>query len=381
MSATNFANLTGHEKKVWSMDFWNKARNMSFLNKFTGDSEDSLIQRITELKKDEKGARAVITLVNDLEGDGRAGDRQLAGYEEALTSEEQVIQIDQLRHANRNTGRMADQRTIINFREQSRNKLAYWLSDRYDQLGFLTLSGVSYASHTNGAARVGSDLNLLEFAADVSAPTADRLFTIDNAVTKGYISLTKLNSDSTFTVANSAISWQALVNLKAMAKERYLRPIRTKDGVDFYHAFLTPTAMASLKTDSDFIQMQRDAGKRGAGNELFKGTDTLMVDGIAISEYRHVYNTKGLASGSRWKNDGTVHGCRVLFCGAQALGFADIGMPTWVEEDRDFENVNAISTGKIAGFLKPQFEGKLTGGMSSGVVEDFGVICLDVATN
>jgi hypothetical protein len=170
MSATNFANLTGHEKKVWSMDFWNKARNMSFLNKFTGDSEDSLIQRITELKKDEKGARAVITLVNDLEGDGRAGDRQLAGYEEALTSEEQVIQIDQLRHANRNTGRMADQRTIIGFREQSRNKLAYWLSDRYDQLGFLTLSGVSYANHTNGAARVGSDLALLEFAADVTAP-------------------------------------------------------------------------------------------------------------------------------------------------------------------------------------------------------------------
>jgi hypothetical protein len=63
------------------------------------------------------------------------------------------------------------------------------------------------------------------------------------------------------------------------------------------------------------------------------------------------------------------------------MGFADIGMPTWVEEDRDFENVNAISTGKIAGFLKPQFEGKLVGGMSSGVVEDFGVICLDVATN
>lgn len=375
MAATNFAALTDHEKKVWSMTFWSKARNMSFFNKFAGDTEDSLIQRITELKKDEKGARAIITLVNDLEGDGRAGDRQLAGYEEALTSEEQTIQIDQLRHANRNKGRMSDQRTIIRFREQSRDKLAYWMSDRLDQLAILTLSGVSYALHTNGAARVGSDLPLLEYAADVSAPTSGRYFTLTS--TAGELS-TNANTNASF-VAGSTPTWKALVNLKAYAKEQYIRPIRTKDGIEFYHIFMTPSGMAKLRQDSDYIQNVRDAGVRGAGNELFKGTDTVYVDGMAISEYRHVYNTKGLASGSKWGSGGTVEGQRMLFCGAQALGYADIGIPTWEEEDRDFKNVKAISSGKICGFLKPQFEGKLMGGLGSGVVEDFGVICVDTA--
>jgi len=373
MAATNFAALTDHEKKVWSMDFWNKARNMSFFNKFVGDSEDSLIQRITELKKDEKGARAVITLVNDLEGDGRAGDRQLAGYEEALTSEEQVIQIDQLRHANRNKGRMSDQRSIVAFREQSRNKLAYWMSDRNDQMAFLTLSGVAYSNHTNGKSRVGSDLPLLEFASDVAAPTAGRHFRWD--VTGGLTT-----SPATADVASDDTpTWKMLVELKAYAKEAYMRPIRTKDGIEFFHVFMTPSGMAKLRQDGDYLANMQNAGKRGPGNELFKGTDTVMVDGMAISEYRHVYNTKGLASGSKWGSASDVDGQRVLFCGAQALGYADIGLPTWVEEDRDFENINAISTGKICGFLKPQFEGKEMGGLGSGVVEDFGVICCDTA--
>jgi N4-gp56 family major capsid protein len=377
MSATNFAALTDHEKKVWSMDFWNKARNMSFLNKFVGTSEDSLIQRVNELKKDEKGARAVITLVNDLEGDGRAGDRQLAGYEEALTSEEQVIQVDQLRHANRNKGRMSDQRTIVSFREQSRNKLAYWMSDRHDQLAFLTLSGVDYGLHTNGAPRVGSDLPLLEFAADVKAPTADRYFSLETGGTGALTTLA--NTDANFT-ATSTLKWQTFVDLKAHAKNTYMREIRMENGVAFYHAFVTPLGMAQLRKDSDFIQIVRDAGVRGKGNELFKGTDTILVDGIAISEYRHVFNTKGATSGvGKWGPGANVDGQRMLFCGAQALGYADIGLPTWVEEDRDFENINAISTGKIAGYLKPQFEGKASSGLGTGVIEDFGVITVDSA--
>jgi len=132
LSNTNFAALTDEELTVWSLDFWRKARNRSFANRFTGTSQDSMIHRITELTKTKKGHRAVITLVNDMDGDGRAGDRTLEGNEEALISEDQVITIDQLRNANRTKGRMADQRSVVKFREQSRDKLAYWIN----MLGF-----------------------------------------------------------------------------------------------------------------------------------------------------------------------------------------------------------------------------------------------------
>ena len=129
MALTNFALLTDEQKTVWSMDLWKHARNYAFVNKFLGKDSNSLIQHVTELKKSEKGARAVITLLADLEGDGVAGDRTLEGNEEAMKSYDQVIRIDQLRHANRHEGRMADQKSVVEFRNNSRDVLAYWLAD------------------------------------------------------------------------------------------------------------------------------------------------------------------------------------------------------------------------------------------------------------
>ena len=69
-SMTNFGLLTNEQKTIWSTDLWEQARNLSFVNQFSGKGANSLIQHVTELKKSEKGARAVMTLVNDMEGDG-----------------------------------------------------------------------------------------------------------------------------------------------------------------------------------------------------------------------------------------------------------------------------------------------------------------------
>ena len=174
MALTNFAALTSEQKTVWSKDMWRAARNLSFINKFLGKGPNSMVQHITELKASEKGARAVITLLADLEGDGTAGDRTLEGNEEAGKSYDQVIRLDQLRHATRHEGRMADQKSVVNFRENARDTLAYWMSDRIDQMAFLTMAGISYTVTPNGKTRVSSDLPNLEFAADVSAPTSAR---------------------------------------------------------------------------------------------------------------------------------------------------------------------------------------------------------------
>ena len=61
MAVTNFALLTNEQKTAWSLDFWKQARNHSFINKFLGKDANSMIQHITELRRSEKGARAVIT--------------------------------------------------------------------------------------------------------------------------------------------------------------------------------------------------------------------------------------------------------------------------------------------------------------------------------
>ncbi|HNG02680.1 MAG TPA: N4-gp56 family major capsid protein [Nitrospira sp.] len=369
MSYTNFALLTNEQKTVWSMDLWKQARNMSFVNQFLGKDSNSMIQHVTELKKSEKGARAVITLLTDLEGDGIAGDRTLEGNEEAMKSFDQVIRIDQLRHANRHEGRMADQKSVVNFREESRDKLAYWLGDRVDQLAFLTMSGVGYTVKNSGGTRVGSDLPYLEFAADVTAPSSKR-FGRWNGTSK----LIEWGTGNGSIAAADTPMWELFVQAKAYAKDHYIRGILGKGGEETYHCFLGPQAMARLKLDSTYMQNLRYAQNRGDDNALFSGS-SVKIDGIYFHEFRHVVNTRLAASGSKWGAGGAVDGCQVLFCGAQALGMADIGNPEWVEKGFDYENQQGISTGKILGFKKPQFYSQYSG----GTTEDFGVISLYVA--
>ena len=372
MSLTNFGLLTNEQKTIWGMDLWKNARNQSFINKFLGNGTNSMIQHVTELKSSEKGARAVITLLADLQGDGVAGDRTLVGNEEGMQTFEQVIRIDQLRHANRHEGKMADQKSIVSFRDNSKNVLSYWLADRIDQMAFQTLAGIGYQYKPNGATRVGSDLQYLEFAADVAAPSTRRMCRWDatNSVLKDSISGSNTSAD---VVATDYPTWKMFVQLKAYCKDRYIRGVGGEGGQETFHAFLTPQAMAKLKQDTDYNANLRYSQNSGTNDKLFSG-DTVKIDGIYLHEFRHVPNTSGLSTGM-YGAGGNVKGCQVLFCGAQALGMADLGAPEWKEEDFDYGNSQGISTGKILGFLKPKFGNIYEG----NAVEDFGVVSCYVA--
>lgn len=374
MALTNFAKLTTEQKTAWSLAFWHHARNNAFISRFMGKGANAMIQHITELTRSKKGARAVMTLLADLTGDGVMGDYTLENNEEALNSFDAVIQIDQLRHANRIEGRMADQKSIVNFRNASKDALGYWIADRLDQLAFLTLSSLPYTLNTNGSTRpvlaTGRNLSDLEFAPDANvAPSANRCF---------YLTSNGLSRGTGYDAAGgtlTTLSYKSLVRLKAAAKDNYIRPIKA-NGEDIYHVFVTPMGMADLRLDPDFIANVRHAGVRGGDNPLFSGASSVVVDGMIVHEYHHVFDTSGAPSGERFGAQGTDHGQRVLLCGAQALGMADIGNAEWVEKDFDYENQLGISVSKIVGFLKPQFKGNPS---SYNSKEDFGVMTLDTA--
>jgi len=381
MATTNYGTLTGDQLQVWSRDFWRVARNMSFVNQFAGSGQNAMVQRVTELTKSNKGTKANITLLADMTGDGITGDNTLEGNEEALRAFDITIELDQLRFANRVAGRMADQKTVVNFREQSRDALAYAMADRMDQLAFLTLSGVAYTSKNNGALRTtsssaGHELVDLEFASDVSAPTTNRHRRWD--ATNGLVA-----GDTTAVAAADKISYECIVNLKAYAKDQYIRGIRGAGNDEVFHLFVTPSQMKDLKLDSDFLANVRNAGVRGSANSLFAGSSSLMVDGVMVHEFRHVFNTGGATAGTssnagdagyKWGADADVNGARALFCGAQALAMADIGLPEIVEDTFDYENQAGISVGKIFGLRKPKYNTDVTSS-----VEDFGVVAIDTA--
>lgn len=359
---TNFAGLTSAQKVVWSRDVWQAARDQMFIKKFTG-GENSVIQRITELTKTEKGEQVLMHLVADLVEDGVIGDNEREGNEEAMQSYSQTLNIDLITHSVRNKGKLSDQKSVIKFREMGKDRLAYWLANRVDQLAFLALSGISFAFKNNGEARVGSPFPNLAFAADVTGPSSKRSLMWDG---------TGLAVSNTASITTAYVpTYKMIVDAVAYAKENYVKPLMS-EGKEHYVMFVTPGTLAALKKDADYQRaVVGVATKAGTDSPWFTG-GTVTIDGVVLHEHRLVYNTKGAASGSKWGSGGLVNGTRTLLCGAQALGMADIGTPEWNEKEFQYGAQQGINIDKMFGLLKPRFHS-----IYNGSVQDFGVLAID----
>lgn len=362
MAVTNFAALAPKQKIVWSRDVWSAARDMMFTKRFLGKGDGAMIQRVTELTKTEKGEKVLMQLVADLVEDGVIGDNQREGNEESMQAYAQEIQIDLISHQVRNKGKLAEQKTVIRFREQGRDKLAYWLANRIDQLVFLALSGVSFAYRNDGAPRGNSPFPSLSFAADVSAPSAKRHLNWNG---------TSLEDGDTTKIASTYLAnYKMIVDLIAYAKDHYVKPLN-EGGKEYYVLLVKPGTLAQLKKDADYQRAVVTGAPRGMQNPWFTGA-TVTIDGAVIHEHRLVYNTKGAASGNKWGAAGDVDGTRTLLCGAQALGMADLGPPEWDEEYFDYKTKQGISIDKMFGLLKPKFYS-----IYDKSVEDFGTVAVD----
>ncbi len=360
MAATDFKKLSAAVKTVWSRDLYKAARDMAFITRFTGTGSNAVIQRVTELTKTERGTSCVIQLVADLVGDGQIGDNEREGLEEALQNYSQTIKIDQLTHSVKNKGKLSDQATVINFRENAKDSLAFWLANRLDQLAFLTLAGISYAYNTDGSARTNSNFPNLEFAGDVSAPSTKRALMFDG---------TNLVPSVTANITSSYIpTYKMLVKLGAYAKTHYVRPIMA-GGKSYYCLFVHPLTLSALKQDADYQRAMVTAMPRSADNPFFTGA-SVTIDGLVIHEHNLVYNTLGTAT--KWGSGGLVDGSRTILAGSQALAMADLGTPEWNEKTFEYGSQSGINIDKMAGFLKPKFYS-----IYDKSVEDFGVVTCD----
>mgnify|MGYP000140236988 CR=1 FL=1 len=258
---------------------------------------------------------------------------------------------------------MAEQETVIRFRAVGKEKLAFWLADKLDELMFLTMSGIAYTLNLDGSSRSGtSQLPQLAFASDVAAPSSGRKMYAGAAT-----------STSTLT-ASDTVSWNLLVSLQATAKRKRLKPIRS-GGRDYYAVVLSTEQCRDLKKDSTYQTIVSRAGPRGDSNPLFRGA-TAVVEGLIIYDHQKVANTFGLASSSKWGSGGTVDGAQALMLGSQALGFAQLGNVEMAESDNtDYGNRPGMSVGRVIGMVKPQFKSIF----DSSTKQDFGVISLYTA--
>ncbi len=372
MALTNFNAAERRTNTAWSKTTWKRARNYSWMKPFVGKGHNSMIQRVDELTEKSFGSLLIIKLIQSLTGDGTVGDNQLEGREESLAYNEREVRIDQLRHAVRNEGKLANQKTVDNFRTDAREQLAVWLAERLDQLAILTASGIDYQFNNDGSLRpADSQFPNLVFNQDVTAPTPGRHRRWTAAGGGGLLA-----GDTSAIEATDKVNWNMLIDVKAYAKTHNIRGIKTDGKENIFHVFMTESGMADLWKDPEFISIMRTAGVRGDSNKLFKGYDSVLVNGMMIHAHNLIYNTTGADTGSKWGAASDVEGQRVLCCGAQALAFGDYHEPTWVEKGFDYENSQGISTGKMFGFKKPVFFDP-----KADRDEDFGIVVIDTAIN
>ncbi len=365
MSVTDFGSLSDLQKKVWSTAVAKQGRDENFFqsNAFMGSNTSDMnrpITRVTELTRDARGSKAVLPLVADLTDGGVSGDNVLEGNEKALIADSQTIQIDQLRNGVRSAGRMSEQDTVLRFRVQGRDALAFWMADTVDELMFLTLAGRAYSLNTDGSSRdAESQLPQLRFASDVVAASSARIMYAGAAT-----------SEATLT-ASDKMTWDLVTEAKAYAKRKRLRPIRA-GGKSYYVLVLSTEQCRDLETDADYKALNADAMPRGTKNPLFTNAKKI-INSIVVYDHQKVYNTLGLASSSKWGSAGTVDGAQAFLMGATAAGIAMLGGVEWAESDNtDYKNRPAIGVGRIFGMLKPQYKSRYDGNST----EDYGTIAL-----
>lgn len=361
---TDFGGLSAAQKKVWSGKLWLQFRDESFWqsNGFIGTNMNTPIHRVDELTKTSRGLECVMQLVNDLEGDGVAGDNDLNGEEEQMVNDAQIIKIDCLAHAVKSKGQMSEQATVIRFREQAKDKLGFWLPDKVDELMFLTAAGRSFTLNTDLSTRGSSQLPSLAFASSVTAASTNRVKYAGSAT-----------SEATLT-ASDKMSWAVCVSAKTYARRQGLRPIR-QGGKEYYAMVMSPEQRRDLLLDSTYQTIVSRAAERGSKNPLFQNA-LAVVDGLILYEHRKVINTTGLATSSKWGSSGTVEGAQAQLLGSGALGFTTLGGGEWLEGDQnDYGRKPAIGYQQMMGMLKPQYKPTA----SAAASEDYGTIAVKTA--
>lgn len=367
MAANNFAAQQADEKLIWARLTWKAMRDKLFVKNIVGVGENQPIQKITELTKTESGDRCVFYLVNELSEDGGVGDDDREGREEAMTSSSQEITIDLLNHGIKEKGKMTEQKSVLKTREFARDRLAFWLANRVDQMAILTLSGIGYEYNLDGTLRpLNSKLKNLKFAADVAAPTTKRLLTWNGTTLLG-------NGDTGFGNGNITssyiINYKMIVAVGAYMRTHRIAPLQS-GGKEYFLMLMHPMCYAQLKLDDKFQNALVNAGQRGDNNAWFTGAD-VTVDGMIIKQHNLIFNTMGAPNGQKW-GGGSVNGTRTLVLGSQALAMADLNTGDWVEKLFQYDSQWGVNVDKMFGFKKPKFYSQYDQG-----VEDFGCVCVD----
>jgi N4-gp56 family major capsid protein len=345
--------------KRWSADLAVDVRKKSYFEqRFIGTSENSVIQRKTELESD-SGDTIKFDLSVHLRGKPTYGDNRVEGKEENLRFYQDEVKIDQVRHSVSAGGRMSRKRTVHNIRRIARDRLGDYFYKFTDELLFIYLSGAR-----------GINLDFIEtpdfqgYAGNpLEAPDADHLLYGGAATSKASLTANDIMDPL---VIEKAVEKAAMMQAENPETANMV-PVSI-DGDDHYVCVMSEYQATDMRTAAGgrWIDFQKAAAAaEGAKNPIFKG-GLGMINNVVLHKHRNAIRFNDYGAG------GNVEAARALFMGRQAgviaYGTASGLRFDWKETTKDYENEPAIAAGFIAGMKKARFNKK-----------DFGVISIDTA--
>lgn len=337
MATTSYGTNDALAVKLWSKRLNVEVLKATWLTRFMGPSQSSIIQVKDETQKS-AGDKITYGLRMQMTGAGIAGDSTLEGNEEALVTYSDSVTINQLRHATRSAGKMSEQRVPFSVRDEGMSGLRDWWADRIDTSGFNQLCGYTVQADTRYTGMVAT-----------AAPDSNHII----RPVSGEDTDQSISTTSTFVLS--------LID-KAVERARTLspaiRPVKV-GGKDMFVAFLHPYQVTDLRTSTStgqWLDIQKAAMNGGevSDNPIFDGSLGVYNQTILHSDHRvtHGVDTSDTSAETDVK--------RAVFLGAQAavMGYGrDNGSErfTWVEELFDYGNSLGVSAGMIWALKKSVF--------------------------
>lgn len=282
----------------------------------------------------------------------RGQNKSVIGNENKVDEFYMDMRIDQITQAFAVKGKMTKKRTIWDFRAEYKHQLAEWFRNQTEIDIIDTLSGFNTdgATYIEGAAAETQD----------GVKGDHRCLRCDYNSTKfEAVEVNEANSDATalLSAMNSTdiMNTQILDELQDFAKtadSKYaMRPIRAKNGEEYYMLVLHPRAA---------IDLRRDARWEKRAIAAMTGKGSLEGDPIAtgaIGVWEHIIIKEANFIKTHTNSGGTLKIARNLLLGAEAAVMAYAQNLDYTEELLDHKRYLSMAADEIRGIKKLTFDG------------------------
>jgi len=401
MPATSFAFADPRARTIWSTAVYVYGLQNMFFTGMMGKDKNSLIHVNTDLTT-KKGGTIIFESRNPLSGSGVGDDGNTTGSEEALKRRNMSLVVHERAHSYVSAGKMSEQLTSTDVREDGKEDLGEWLSEALENDIVTAAAGLYNENSSSSAIETINE----------SYPTSDRIYyggqTAAGALGNSGVSY---GTDALLTAGTQASNLAGTLIMESIKRRcmaakpkfrpvivrnlsganpddirsgKFRGPVLAKIMIVLMHS-LQIKAIKAETGNNGFRAMVSAAQVRGNLNPIFTGAE-FYWDGMLVFEYDRIPIRTGaggetlaegflLDAGRTATSDACATGrsvARALFMGALAISFGWAQKPDWSEDYVD-NNKPKIKVDMLYGVKRTIFN---THGTSTAG-SDEAIYCLD----